>query len=76
MRKIIESYSTDGVLEHAILQKQDVADLCASFQLAVSDCLINKLQKAIKIFKEKYPEGKDIVVSGGVAANSFLRKKM
>ena len=34
------------------------------------------MEKAIKIFKQKYPEGKDIVVSGGVAANTYLRSRM
>ena len=76
VRKIIESYSDNGTIEHAIMRKQDIADVCASFQTAVADCLIHKLQKAIKIFKQKYPEGKDIVVSGGVASNSMLRKVM
>ncbi len=76
VRKIIESYANDGNIEHAIMRKRDVADICAGFQLAVADCLIHKLEKAIQIFKQKYPEGKDIVVSGGVAANTYLRKRM
>ncbi len=76
VRKIVESYAEDGKIEHAIINKQDIADICACFQLAASDCLIGKLEKAIKIFKQKYPEGKDCVVSGGVAANQFLRQNM
>ena len=28
------------------------------------------------LFKNKYPEGKHIVVAGGVAANTYLRTKM
>lgn len=76
VRKIIESYANDGIIEHSIMRKRDVADICASFQLAVADCLIHKLEKAIEIFKQNYPEGKDIVVSGGVAANTYLRKRM
>lgn len=77
VRKIIESYAPeDNLIEHAIMRKRDVADVCASFQLAAADCLMNKLEKAINIFKEKYPNGKDIVVSGGVAANTYLRKRM
>ena len=35
-----------------------------------------KLEKAIKIFKEKYPEAEDLVVAGGVAANTYLRESM
>ncbi|MDR1025874.1 MAG: tRNA (adenosine(37)-N6)-threonylcarbamoyltransferase complex transferase subunit TsaD [Lactobacillus sp.] len=76
VRKLIESYSEDGSVEHCILNKEVTADICASFQVAVTDCLVKKLENAIEIFKEKYPEGKDVVVSGGVAANSFLRKAL
>jgi len=73
VRKIIESYSPDGNVEHAILNKQDTADICSSFQEAATQSLCHKLALAIKIFKQRFPEGKDLVVSGGVAANSYLR---
>ncbi len=76
VRKIIESYSPDNNIEHAIIRKQDVADICACFQLAATDSLVRKLQKAIGIFKSKYPNGKDLVVSGGVAANTYLREHL
>lgn len=73
VRKTIESFSVDGDLKKAILTPEETADICASFQLAATDCLTTKLEKAIKVFKEKHPNGKDIVVSGGVGANMFLR---
>ena len=73
VRKIIESYSPDGAVEHAILPKQDVADVCACFQMTATDCLVRKLERAIKYFKQHYPEGEHIVVSGGVASNTYLR---
>ncbi len=76
VRKIIESYSPDGIVEHAILPKQDVADICACFQMTATDCLVRKLEKAITYFKQKYPEGQHLVVSGGVASNSYLRGKL
>ncbi len=76
VRKIIESYSEDGNIEHAIMRKREAADICASFQVAATDCLTRKLAKAISYFKQNYPEGKDLVVSGGVAANTFLRGKL
>ena len=76
VRKIIELYSDNGEVEHAIIPQQDIADICASFQTAVTDCLIKKLEKAIKYFKQKYSEGKDVVVSGGVAANQYLRSRL
>lgn len=76
VRKIIESYSEDGNIEHAIMRKREVADICASFQVAATDCLTHKLNKAISYFKQNYPEGKDLVVSGGVAANGYLRGRL
>ncbi len=76
VRKIIESYSEDGNLEHAILRKRDIADICASFQKAATESLLHKLKKACKIFKQNHPEGKHIVVAGGVAANTYLRNKL
>lgn len=76
VRKIIESYSPDDNIEHAIINKKDTADICASFQKAATESLVYKLQKAIVTFKTKYPQGKDLVVSGGVAANNYLRSRL
>lgn len=76
VRKLVESYAVDGNLEHAQIPSQDTADICACFQNAASDCLVRKLKKGIKLFKQKYPQGKDLVVSGGVAANTYLRNKL
>ncbi len=76
VRKIIESYSPDGAVEHAILPKQDVADVCACFQMTATDCLVRKLERAIKYFKQHYPEGEHIVVSGGEASNTYLRNAL
>ena len=76
VRKIIESYSTDGLIEHALLSKEDTADICACFQKTATECLVHKLEKAIKYFKQKYPNGRHLVVSGGVASNTYLRSKL
>lgn len=76
VRKLIESYAPDGNIEHAQIPGKDIADICACFQYTATDCLIRKLKKAIEIFKQKYPNGKDLVVSGGVAANTYLRTKL
>ncbi len=58
------------------LSEQDKADLAASFQQAAVESIIDRLQKGIILFKEKYPEGKNLVVSGGVAANTMLRNSI
>lgn len=76
VRKIIESYSSDNNIEHVILSQQDTADICACFQKTASDCLIDKLGAAADYFKQKYPDGRHIVVAGGVAANKYLRSRL
>ena len=54
--------------------KQDempVADICASFQETVSSTLVHKLKKALQ--ESGYNQ---VVIAGGVAANSEIRKKI
>ncbi len=47
----------------------DKADLCASFQVAVTEMLLTNVKKAIKEFNLN-----KIVIAGGVSRNSFIRK--
>jgi len=51
--------------------EQFIADVCASFQAAVVDVLIDKLIAAAKIYRVN-----DIAVCGGVSANSELRRRL
>lgn len=50
--------------------KKHLPDLCASFQEAIVDVLIAKLEKAAKKFKAKR-----VILTGGVSANSRLRAR-
>ncbi len=45
------------------------ADLAASFQAAVVDCLVDRTRRAL----DRMPEATALVVAGGVAANSLIR---
>ncbi len=57
----------------APLNRQDIADLCASFQAAVAATLRDRLRTALRV----YSGGKkQFVVSGGVAANAALRSAL
>lgn len=76
VRKIVETYAPDGEISHADIPAHDVADICACFQYTATDCLCRKLKKAIAHFKCNYPTGKHLVVSGGVASNTYLREKL
>ncbi len=49
---------------------QDLADVCASFTLAVAETLRLKLERALK----KQAGIKALILAGGVAANSFVRQ--
>lgn len=53
------------------LQRNDLADVCASFQEAVVDVLVSKTVAAVRATGREW-----ISVSGGVAQNSRLREKM
>lgn len=59
--------------KHQPLTEEQVNDACASFQYAVTAEIEDRLKRAIRLFKEKYPNGQHLVVSGGVAANQYLR---
>lgn len=60
------------------LADQDKADLCASFQNAVSETITNRLHNAFAMFREICPETFTpmLVVAGGVAANKVLRQAL
>ncbi|MBP2237631.1 N6-L-threonylcarbamoyladenine synthase [Sinorhizobium kostiense] len=54
---------------------EDVADICASFQRAISRTLNDRIGRGLKRFKADHPavDGPALVVAGGVAANQTLR---
>ena len=58
------------------LKHQDVADLCASFQQAAGDVLVDRCTHALDIFFDTHPTGGPLVVAGGVAANVVLRDRL
>ena len=58
------------------LTDQDAADLAASFQAALVESIADRVTRAVAIFRRDYPEGKSLVVSGGVAANTALRQML
>jgi N6-L-threonylcarbamoyladenine synthase len=58
----------------APLTDQDVADLCASFQQAVVETIMDRLRVGLRIFRERYGAPTALVAAGGVAANQAIRK--
>jgi N6-L-threonylcarbamoyladenine synthase len=60
----------------APISRQDIADLCAGFQAAVTDVVVDRVRRAVEILRERGQEPNAIVVAGGVAANHAIRAVM
>ncbi|TPP07101.1 tRNA (adenosine(37)-N6)-threonylcarbamoyltransferase complex transferase subunit TsaD [Rhizobium glycinendophyticum] len=57
---------------------QDIADICASFQHAISRTLKDRIGRGLQRFAELYPDVDQpaLVVAGGVAANKVVRQTL
>ena len=67
----------DGFLEKGGMTRQERADLCASFQLAVAEIIAEKSARALSYFQSQHPDIEPIfAIAGGVAANAVIREKL
>ncbi|MCO5733573.1 tRNA (adenosine(37)-N6)-threonylcarbamoyltransferase complex transferase subunit TsaD [Rhizobium sp. SSA_523] len=57
------------------LTQEDISDICASFQRAISRTLNDRIGRGLARFRETYPDlpNPALVVAGGVAANQVIR---
>lgn len=57
---------------------QDIADICASFQHAISRTLKDRIGRGLQRFSEAFPrvDQPALVVAGGVAANKVVRQTL
>jgi N6-L-threonylcarbamoyladenine synthase len=55
------------------LEPQDIADLCAGFQAAVTEATADRLGVGLKLFQERFGAPRALVAAGGVAANQAIR---
>ena len=67
MRKIISEEEITNAFIH---------NISASFQKTVCTILDDRLKNAFSIYEKKFPNNKRLVVSGGVAANKFIRNNL
>ena len=58
----------------APLSDQDVADLCASFQAAIVDVMVERTRAGLRACKAAGVTPTTLVVAGGVAANQPIRR--
>jgi N6-L-threonylcarbamoyladenine synthase len=60
----------------AALEPPLVNDLCASFQAATGDILVDRSARAVAMLRRDGPAIDTLVVAGGVAANAHLRARL
>jgi N6-L-threonylcarbamoyladenine synthase len=60
----------------APLTEADVADLCASFQAAVVDTVVDRVRVGLRAFHALAGHPTALVAAGGVAANQTLRRAL
>lgn len=67
-----------AALATAPLTDQDIADLCASFQAAVAETVVDRTRQAMRMAAAAphTAEIRHLVVAGGVAANETLRQAL
>ena len=74
VRQTIEGLPPGDLIE------RDVADLCASFQAAAGDALVDRVANAMQIFQLRHTlsvvPNPPLVVAGGVAANMVVRERL
>ncbi|MFD2232513.1 tRNA (adenosine(37)-N6)-threonylcarbamoyltransferase complex transferase subunit TsaD [Phaeospirillum tilakii] len=58
------------------LSPTDAADVAAGFQAALVDSIADRVTRAARRFRAEWPDGRHLVVSGGVAANAALRQTL
>jgi N6-L-threonylcarbamoyladenine synthase len=58
------------------LTSTDKADLCAAFQAAMVDAIIDRCRAGLRLFRETIGRPVAMVVAGGVASNGVLRRTL
>lgn len=60
--------------DHSAHKEEEIwrADICASFQHAATASVSEKLEYAMEQFRTAYPQGRHVVIAGGVAANRYI----
>jgi N6-L-threonylcarbamoyladenine synthase len=58
------------------LPQAERANLCASFQAAVADVLVEKTRRALEIYLADTPGQPAFAIAGGVAANKVIRERL
>ncbi|MBY6243967.1 tRNA (adenosine(37)-N6)-threonylcarbamoyltransferase complex transferase subunit TsaD [Methylosinus sp. Sm6] len=58
------------------LSERDVADLCASFQAAIVDVIVDRVRSGLRLFAQSGARPNGLVIGGGVGANGAIRRAL
>lgn len=72
LRQMLEEQKEIAAKNPSDTERSVLWDVCASYQKSIVEALIIKGKKALEAFGEKNPP---LVIGGGVACNSYLRKR-
>jgi FAD/FMN-containing dehydrogenase len=82
LERLLEQALEQGLVGDAVVAEkggltvQDRRDLCAGFQEAVADVLVEKSRRALEVYLALSPAVPVLAVAGGVAANAVIRAKL
>ncbi|RCL02442.1 MAG: N6-L-threonylcarbamoyladenine synthase [Candidatus Tokpelaia sp. JSC161] len=67
-----------AAIELSPLKQQNIADISAAFQMAITDILVDKVRRSLPLFRDAFPdiENPALVIAGGVAANKAIRSHL
>jgi N6-L-threonylcarbamoyladenine synthase len=65
-------YEVKGGTHTHVMEKEEIENVCASFQEVAQASLLQKMEKALK----ENPQVKNVLLAGGVASNAVLRRKV
>lgn len=60
----------------APLAEEDIRDLCASFEAAIADVVVDRCARAMRMVEDQLGSERHLVIAGGVAANQRLRQAL
>jgi N6-L-threonylcarbamoyladenine synthase len=74
----LKTFLRNLILDLGILNQAKISDICASFQYTVGKVLVKKCKNAMsqfeRLIQDQNQNTKTLVLSGGVAANLYLRQ--
>lgn len=64
------------ILRLGTLTESDAADMCASFQAAVVDVIVDRVRAGLRLFAKGGQRPSGLVIGGGVGANGAIRSAL